>query len=267
MSKQKSQIRWRESDSAELQRIINNFNRKIYRVRKNHPEIADIQPQTVNMTSIKEQIVTRADFNRIANSLERYTRRGAEQKAPSTRGRKATVGKDKEYSIKRRVYNRQKAKGLKELEEKEVTSRGKPTGKTRAEMGSVRVNALKPITSKPENKSQKEWEYHKKMLDRALNPLTRELDKYNMKMNYIKGLQNAGVSEDIIELVRQMDVDRFIEIVTTDEQAEFDFIYETEIYGYDSEGNPLRLMTFSEHEDALRQTWETALQKQNKTRG
>lgn len=78
MSK-KSTIRWRESDLSELQRTINNYNAKLYRIKKNHPELTDILPQRMTKSQAVASIETRADFNRLTNSLQRFSKKGAEK--------------------------------------------------------------------------------------------------------------------------------------------------------------------------------------------
>ena len=248
MAKQQYKIRWRESDTAELQRAINNFNAKLYRIKKNNPEMAVYLPDRVKKSEIINSINTRADLNKVVNSLQRFTRKGAETPARSSRGAKATQWEVDEFKHKQRVENARRTRERKKLETKDVTSRGKKTGSKRSEMGSIKENALKPSKKKFENLSQKEWDLAKANIEQAINPMLQEFRKHNMRLNYIKGLRNAGYSEDIVAYVLEMDIDAFIETTQTDTEAEFDFIYDP--------------IEFKLKNDALMQVWENAVKRQ-----
>ena len=248
MSKQYN-IRWRDSDAEELQRAINNFNAKIYRTKKNHPEWADYQPERVNMTSIKSNITTRADLKKTLSTLREYTKRGSEEVQKSKRGAKATKFEIKEHQKKVRQVNRERKKERERLLEKEVTTRGKKTGVTRAEMGSIKEVAVRPIRGKFENKSQNEWELAKEMIDKNLNDTWKMFRKSSMRINYIKGLEDAGFY-DAVDLVREMDLDDFIDTVESDAEASFDFIYDP--------------IEWELKNNALTDTWKKALENSKK---
>lgn len=241
MSNEKSKIRWRNSDTAELQRVINNFNAKLYRTQKKNPDSVDYLPSRVKKSDIIKSIETRADFNRTLKSLQRFSKKGAEKLVKSSRGAKATQWEVDEFKRKQRLENARRKREKKKLDEKPVTSRGKPTGLKRGEMGSVRENSLKPSKKKFENLSQKEWDKAKSAIDKALDVRHREQRKQHMKDNYIKGLQNAGYSDDVIKLVEDTELDDFLETVETDTEATIDFIYE-----------PIEQ---AKKEEALKQVW------------
>lgn len=245
MSK-KSKIRWRESDLHELQRIVNNYNAKLSRLNKN-PNYKDksVLPAKMTKREAMKSIETRADFNRLTNSLQRFSKRGSEKAVKSSRGAKATQWEVNEFNIKQRTENARRTRERKKLENQEVKTRGKSTGVKRAEMGSVKENSLKPSKKKFDNLSQKEWELAKRSIDNALNNEYRAERKQKMKDNYIKGLINAGYPDDVIQLVTECDIDKFLETVTNDTEASFDFIYD-----------PLELQIKSE---ALRGVWQNAI--------
>ena len=247
MAKKQYKIRWRDSDTAELQRTINNFNAKLYRLKKNHPHLAEYLPDRVNKTTIIKSIATREDFNRTIKSLQRFSKRGAETPVKSARGAKATKWEISEHKKKERIVNREREKERNALLSKEVTSRGKGTGSTRSQMGTLKENALKPLDVNFENKSQKEWDLVKANIDTMLDDSFKAFRKSNMKLNYIKGLETAGFS-DAAALVHQMDVDEFIRTIETDTEASFDFIYDP--------------IEWNVKNEALFETWENALNRQ-----
>ena len=225
MSK-KSKIRWRESDLTELQRTINNYNAKLYRIKKKHPEMVEFLPDRVTKKNAVQSIESRADFNRLTKSLQRFSKKGAEKPVTSSRGAKATQWEVDEFKHKQRIENARRTRERKKIEQQEVLTRGKPTGVTRAEMGSIKENSLKPSRKKFENLSAKEWELAKTNIDKLLNATEREERKEKMRSNYLKGLIDAGFSDEVIDIVRNIDVDKFIQTVETDQEATFDFIYD-----------------------------------------
>lgn len=246
MSKKPS-IKWREQDVELLQKTINNFNNKVYRVQKNKPDIAEYQPQRVTKTELVKGIQTRADFNRVVKSLQRYSRRGAENVKKSKRGATDTQWSVDEFNINQRRVNAQRTRERKRLGEVEVTTRGQPTGVKRKEMGSTWENGLKPSSAKFDNLSQKEWEKKKHAIDAQLDSVNMAFRKSMWKVNYIRGLENLGFY-DVADIVKELDANTIIDTIKTDTEATFDFLY------YDP-------TEWENKNDELLNTWRAAAEK------
>lgn len=238
----KSKIRWRESDRKELQRTINNYNAKLRRLEKSKPELAEFLPKRITKKEAMGAIESRADFTRLTRSLQRFTQRGAEAPVTSSRGAKATKWEVDEFNRAQRAVNIRKAKERAKLEAQEVKIAGKGQGSTRAQMGTVKHNELKPSKQKFSSKSQKEWELAKRAMDERLRSNYDYKSKRYMLANYVRGLRRAGYSEELAKHILTIDPDKFAEIVGTDETATFDFIYD-----------PLEMKV---KEDKLWETWE-----------
>ena len=245
MSKQPSKIRWRESDLDELQRTIKNYNAKIAYHSKKSPDNAEYLPSKITKKEALEKIETRSEFNRFVNSLQRFSRKGAEEIIKSERGANMTKWAHQEYKLGERLDNARKARELKKLEEQEVTSRGKGTGVKRAQMGTIKENSLKPRHRDPLKMSQKEWDLARSNMDRMLYASYRREKQKRMKENYIKGLIISGFPEDVIEMVRNTPLDDFLEKVINDTEASFDFIYD-----------PIELQVKAQ---ALKRVWSNAI--------
>lgn len=69
-------IRWRKQDYLSLGRAVSNFNKKINELQKEEKKF--YLPETVSYKDIKPKIYTRNEFNRILNSLKRFSKKGAE---------------------------------------------------------------------------------------------------------------------------------------------------------------------------------------------
>ena len=225
MSK-KSRIRWRESDLQELQRVINNFNAKIYRTRKNHPELTEYLPATISKKQAMNDIYSRADYNKLIASYKRFTQKGSEKIVKSDRGATATRWAIDEFKRNQRAENISRAMKKKQLMEAEVTNTNKPTGYKVKEMGSIRENSLQPSKKKFHNMSMTEFEKASKLFEKKMLDSYKIEQKQQMIRNYMKGLIREGFSDDMISLMNAVDPDTFYQTMITERQASFDFIYD-----------------------------------------
>jgi hypothetical protein len=126
----KPNIKWRESDTQKLEQKIEKFNEKVYRARSRHPELKDILPETVKKGDEKQLIeqfksMPRSELNKYLNSLERFTRKGAEKPIVSATGNKVTAWEKNEVSLKVAQINRERAVERKKVEAMEATTRAK----------------------------------------------------------------------------------------------------------------------------------------------
>lgn len=203
-------------------------------------------PQPVKRKDVFDSIETRADFNRVIKSLQRFSERGAEKPYVSKRGAKMTAWERKEFIYKQAAVNRRRERERKRIEEKEVRVGGKGQGSTRAQMGTIKQNELKPSRKNPQNMSQKEWELARDNIERALNRTAVAQKMDTMRENYIKGLREAGILDadpQIEELIRGISAQDFYDNVETDETATFQFYKD-----------PQAFETLVHY---IRKTWET----------
>lgn len=222
----KSKIRWKDSDSAELQRLVKNFNAKLTRLEKKNPATAQSLPKRASVKELKQGIETRADLQRELRSLQGFTKKGAEKIVKSSRGAQAMKWEIDEFNKAQRRLNRERAKERARQDEIEMKSRGKNLNLKRKEMGSVHRNALRESKKKFDNLSAKEWELAKKSIDNQLDNNYKSAKASKMKQNYIRGLKENGFSDDLIELVESKSDDEFLETFESDTEASFDFIYD-----------------------------------------
>lgn len=111
-----TKIKWRRSDEDLLRRTVKNFNAKISRVTKNHPELAKYQPERANFKELKQQLknLPRSEFKKEIARLQRYSKKGAEQIREADTGGVVTNYSFREITIYRQTINREKAKRRKE---------------------------------------------------------------------------------------------------------------------------------------------------------
>jgi hypothetical protein len=248
-------INWRKSDAEKLTKTVERFNAKIYRTRKNHPELADILPDTIKKTDKMEMInqlkaQPRSEFKKVINSLKRFTKRGAENKIVSATGNRVTRWEKNEVALQVGQINRERTIKRKKVEALEATSRGENLGMKRGEMGSERLNALKPKKFDFDKiRGGKEWELFKESVKRQATPSNQDLTMERYKENYLKGLENfGGYANDIIELIKELPAEYVDEVYYREQEADIKFYYPA-LHGIQSSDDTL---------DILRELWKRA---------
>ena len=230
----KSTIRWGESDAEKISREIQKFNAKIYRVKSKNPDVIGILPQTIKKEDKKKLIEelktkSRSEFKKEINSLARFTRKGAEKIITSKTGNKVTAWEKREVGLKVAQINRERTRERKIVENMDATSRGEKIGLNRGEMGSERMNELKPKKYNFDKiKGGKEWEKFKASVDKQASPESRNERMEAYKTNYITSLKNAygEYAKDIIDLVEGLPAEKVVETYYTEQEA-------TPIFQYD----------------------------------
>lgn len=210
-------IKWRDIDTARLQKAVRAFNRKLTRLAKNQPEIADYLPKKVTMSSVRERIGTRADFNREINSLDRFRRKDAVKLVQLDSGLVRTNYEIKEVRLKNQRRNRLRIQKAKDIGASYETGT----------MGSVRDANLQPANFDPNRMKAGDWNRFVRSVENQLRAnYFSEADKL-YKENYIKALHNEipFYASQIEALVLQFSDSEFAEISMRDPDIYIDYVY------------------------------------------
>ena len=225
-------IKWRDSDEAELRRVVKNFNAKIDRLAKKDPKNASALPEKVRIGQLRGMIETRQDLNRELNSLRRFSQRGAEEFVPvpdSQYNMKYTQWQKQEMAIRGALVTRKRNKRLKELESIEMTSGGKPLGYTKKEFGMGKADelSLRPVTLYTRSMSRADLNAkHRSLVRQSQSTYFNKSDE-RYRNNYIQSLLenfNSDDIEDVIDYLQSMDIKDFIKKVKA-EDPNFEFNY------------------------------------------
>lgn len=214
------------SQQKELNRAINNFNRKVKRLESVDREI-DI-PEKANITAIKDRITNKWELNREIDRLERFTQRNAEELVKNKAG---VVLSRWEYENLQREQKRLNARLLREIERYgNITPKefGKKQSATYSQMGDEKLSNLKArqraISSKSLSKINRQQLKSLETLINKTNANYRK-DKELFYNNYLDGtLINLGyyVGYDeeklnyIKEKLNELTPDQFIKAFNTD---------------------------------------------------
>lgn len=228
----KPSIKWRKSDVEKLTKEIEKFNAKIYRTKRNHPELTDILPETIKKEDkhkLIDKIESRQDFNSLIKSLDRFLKRGAEKAITSKTGNTVTRWEKNEVALKVAKINRQRTIERKKVENLEATSRGEKLGLKRGEMGSERLNELNPKKFDFDKiRGGKEWEKYVETVNKQASSTAMDERMEDYKNNYINGLKSAfgEYANDIIDIVNKLPSDVVVQTYYTEQEASIEFFYD-----------------------------------------
>jgi hypothetical protein len=210
-------IRWTEDDSKELARTAKNFNAKVARLEKKYAGTDVILPEKVSVKELRELIGTRNDLKREINSLQRFTKRGAEEivKAPVVE-EPLYITKWQRTEMNRRAAttNNLRSKRYEMTVNLPMSSRGKPLGYTVGDigMGKAEELSLNPI----ETFTPKMSKYDLKAKFRALRKHSQSdyFDKADRRLreNYTNALKETYGEEnvkEILEAIEKMSFSKF----------------------------------------------------------
>lgn len=212
-------IKWRTKDRQQLSKVVQQFNAKLTRTLRKHPELKPYLPERLTVQGLKEQIKTRNDFNREVNSAKRFLKKGLEMPYTSESGIKTTVWERREIGIKVGVINRRKARERKAAD----VSTYKGT------MGSIRENNLLPKKYNIDKIRPSDWDKFVESVEKQVASTYSTEKQSRYKANYIKGVQNIFSPADaqaIISIVSRIPDEEFTQLFYDDPVLQLDFVYD-----------------------------------------
>jgi hypothetical protein len=99
-------IRWKYADRRNLQKVIASYNGRITKELNKKPELAMFAPKKLTYEEVRAKIDTRADYNRIVNSLKRVHQKGGFELENSGTGEVRTKYEIREARILTNATNR-----------------------------------------------------------------------------------------------------------------------------------------------------------------
>lgn len=239
-------IKWRDSDEAELKRVVKNFNAKINRLSKKNPEIKNILPEKKDWKEIKNLVGTRNDLNKELHMLERFSknRNSADvfiilddgrtvkedvySKNPehynSLKATKILRWEKNEINRAVPIINKKRQQMKEQIEKIEVTYKGQGMNYKIGDvgMGNNLINALEPLTGIYGSMERKDIKG--KIETIRLHSKSDFYDTRNLRLkeNYIKGLkENFSINDvgDVIEKINDLDDDEFLKVFYAEKNA------------------------------------------------
>jgi hypothetical protein len=191
-------IKWRDKDVKELQRIVKNYNAKISYVEKRHPEKAEFLPEKITVKELMNDIQTRQDFKRETKSIKRFSNKGVENVITTPTGLSLTEYEINEARIKTRIVNQKRTAERKKLD----------IDVTRGNVGQIESQNLQPKKFSL-NKSPKEWEKFVESLDKQVKANYKKESAEKYKLNYLKAIKDflGEEGQALYDYVKKLDAD------------------------------------------------------------
>jgi ATP-dependent Lon protease len=210
-------IKWRDKDVAELQRVVRNFNAKIARVAKKNPTSAPFLPEKISVKDLKSKIGTRQDFNRELKSVKRFSNKGVENVQTTPSGLTLSKYEIKEAQIKTRIVNAKRSAEVKKL----------GLSVQAGTMGQIKSQNLKPKKFSLD-KSPKEWDKFVESLEKEIKSNFKAEQAETYKKNYLKAIKDqlGGDGYDLYKYVEKLDPMHIVKHGTSNPILSIDFKYD-----------------------------------------
>ena len=110
-----SMIKWKKEDERNLKKAVSIFNKNVKRLNKMNKDKSFI-PSEIDYERTKDLITTRAELNRVLNSLSRFKGKKAYKKVTLPSGEELTNWEKREIEIQKRNAIRRIKKRMSEIE-------------------------------------------------------------------------------------------------------------------------------------------------------
>lgn len=194
-----SRIKWKHSDYLQLGKAVKEFNRKIDKLQA--MEEKSYLPSKIEYADAKENIVTRAELNRVLKSLRRFKMEGAEELYTTKAGEEITRWERNELAIQTRIASSRLNRELKAL------NRPLESGFSRAQMGSQRVREIEGQMNRLKSLEEKTG-YEFRRLKESISK--QGVSDYTMKkaiiyqQNYMRELEKYSHLDNYEALMKQL---------------------------------------------------------------
>lgn len=211
-------IRYNDIDKQLIYNTVRNFNRKIDRILKNNPELKDFLPNKINVSSVKDKVYSRKDFNRTIKSFQNFSKKGVEKPILTKHNIKTTEWELKETRKKVNLLNRKRQRIRKEKQKQAISYNGT--------MGTIRENSLKPKKFNIDNIRLNTWNKFNESLEKQLKSdySINKLKEY--KENFKKAVKNVFDDKEINKMIDNIDPDKLVNAYFENPLLHIDFVYD-----------------------------------------
>lgn len=228
----KHKIKWRSSDSENLAKRVKNFNAKITRLSKKHPEIAEFLPERVSVKSLKADISTRADYNKIVKALTGFTTKGAEKIVTGKSGAKTTQWEYRQVQKAVQAENRARKRQQDALDKRPVMIGGKVYKDVRR---AAAEKALAPLHLNFQQRSKTGWKNFAKYMQRAIYGQSQLDEKryFRACVNCWNAILPAAQSIKLQETMRAIGISKCLQAYYNGvDELRPDFVYDSKYSGF-----------------------------------
>lgn len=174
----RNNIKWRKTDTQKVASVVRQFNAKLTRTLKAHPEYAAYLPERISTAQIRASSPTRQDLNRQLNSYKRFLRKGAEIPIMNDQGVQTTRWEKKEIGIQVGIINRRRT----------AERKAANVSTTKGTMGTIKERSLDPKPFRFNKMTNREWKAFKDVLEAQVKSTYTSEARKRYKENYLKAI-------------------------------------------------------------------------------
>lgn len=211
---------------SELNRVVRNYNAKISRLE--HSQDKSFLPKKVSTKELLNRVNSSAELRKELKSLQRFSRRGAEELYVNKAGLKMTKWERREIGIQVRATKKKLNRELQKLQRTNINIFGVDMRYTHAQMG---TNTEKNLKAQIESISISKFENARFKSDIArLKDLTGKYNyrygkkkKFIFRENYIEMIDKLGYEleesekDELKNMIRKMSPTEFFDKFSSDE--------------------------------------------------
>lgn len=228
-------IRWTATDEKELRDTVRRYNRKIARVSKRRPDIAEFQPPKINVKEAIQQAKTgtRQGYKEMVKHLQNYSKKGSENVVTTKAGVTTTNYQVSENKRAVSSINAYKRAGLKKAQKYASPYKGT--------MGRERENDFISIKNRTQDTPESSFADYSKSLEDRLMRYRNDYYKDVYKENYLDAVRKQfGVNSRLYQMVSSMSAEDLTDLWYKDAVTDISFVY-------DANANPTQA-EINEHE-------------------
>lgn len=218
-------IRYDKRTNEEIRRVVSNFNQKIARLERRQDNL--YLPEHITVKEIKSEVTTRSQLKRKLASLQRFSKRGAEQTVVTSGGISISKYELEETSRELRRQKMLLTRRINEYGNIRPTVFGAPQSATYSQMGSQQLANLiarrMGLNVPIRNINKEKFKEVKRMIEANIR---REryrkeifMENYSDKMLFNLGYY-VGYDKDKIEYIKEklalLDEDEFVRLFNTE---------------------------------------------------
>jgi len=233
-------IRWNSRDKESMTNLVKQFNKKVRDISKNEPDIADYLPKQITSRSLKQQIKSRADFNRVIKEHSKFLESGAEKIVQNPKG--VTVTQWEEEKLGRQVGEINKQRKAERKRAKVSAEKGTLTAVERQNIADKKYNFA-------DISSPKAWDKYVESVEKQIRSDYFPNKAAQYKKDYLRSIRrNLGYSKKANELYKL--------VQGLDAQMMYDSYYDDPVLQINYTSEPLDAIVIAE--TAL-ENWQTHL--------
>ena len=194
------------------------FNKKLRKSATN--DNIDYLPNQIEL-DYAENVKSLEEYRKLMQSVDKFSSAGSTDLLEARKGFKITKWEWEHYKVEESIDNEHKSKELEHLKNARLKSRGKQIADRNPHTRHIAEVNLLPTDRKIENIDRKRWDNARRRMDKVLDADYLQNKQEAYKENYFLAIDRNGLSDEIKEIINELEEYSEGKILTLVEWAEF----------------------------------------------